>query len=69
MKFNFGGHANKIDLTLMSLHGVAELRGKSIRDRSRALIAIANPEFRDYLTKQASEAGIIYPDRVILSDY
>jgi len=29
--------------------GVAELRGKSIRDRARALIAIAHPEFRDYL--------------------
>ena len=39
--------------------GVAELRGKSIRDRARALIAIAHPEFRDYLKKQATEAGTI----------
>ena len=44
---------------IVTEYGTAELRGKSIRDRARALIAIAHPEFRDHLTKQASEAGII----------
>ena len=44
---------------IVTEYGVAELRGKSIRDRARALIAIAHPEFRDHLTKQASETGII----------
>ena len=44
---------------IVTEYGAAELRGKSIRDRARALIAIAHPEFRDSLTKQASEAGII----------
>jgi len=44
---------------IVTEYGAAELRGKSIRDRARALIAIAHPEFQDSLTKQASEAGII----------
>ena len=40
-------------------YGVAELRGKCIRDRANALIAIAHPDFREGLAKQAKEAGII----------
>lgn len=35
--------------------GVAELYGKTIRQRAQALISIAHPEFRDELTKQAKE--------------
>jgi acyl-CoA hydrolase len=38
-------------------HGVAELRGKPIRERVRALIAIAHPKFRDELERQAREIG------------
>jgi acyl-CoA hydrolase len=34
-------------------HGVAELRGRSIRERATALIAIAAPQFRDELTREA----------------
>jgi acyl-CoA hydrolase len=33
--------------------GVAELRGRSIRERARALIAIAHPDHRDHLTAEA----------------
>jgi acyl-CoA hydrolase len=33
--------------------GVAELRGRSIRERTRALIAISHPDHRDELTAQA----------------
>jgi acetyl-CoA hydrolase len=35
--------------------GVAALYGKTIRQRARALINIAHPDFRDYLTHQATE--------------
>ena len=35
-------------------HGWADLRGKSIAERSRALIAIAHPKFRDQLSASAS---------------
>jgi acyl-CoA hydrolase len=36
-------------------YGVAELRGSSIRERTRRLIGIAHPKFRDELTRQARE--------------
>lgn len=38
-------------------YGVAELRGSSIRERTRKLISIAHPKFRDGLTRQAREMG------------
>ncbi|MFQ5594769.1 MAG: acetyl-CoA hydrolase/transferase family protein [Anaerolineae bacterium] len=36
-------------------HGIADLYGKTIRERARALIAIAAPEFQDELERQARE--------------
>jgi acetyl-CoA hydrolase len=36
-------------------HGVAELRGKSLRERAGALIAIAEPAFRDGLERAAQD--------------
>ena len=39
--------------TVVTEWGVAELFGKSIRERAAALIAIAHPDFRDELTVQA----------------
>jgi acetyl-CoA hydrolase len=35
--------------------GVAPLYGKTIRERARALIAIAHPDFRDELSREAGE--------------
>lgn len=35
--------------------GVADLYGKTIRQRAQALINVANPQFREELTKQAKE--------------
>ena len=40
-------------------HGVAELRGRSIRERTERLIEIAHPKFRDELTAKAREFGYI----------
>jgi acyl-CoA hydrolase len=40
-------------------YGVAELRGSSIRERTRKLISIAHPKFRDELTRQAREIGYV----------
>ncbi len=34
-------------------HGVAELRGRTVRERARALAAIAHPDFRDQLLAEA----------------
>lgn len=39
--------------TVVTEWGVAELHGKSIRERALELIAIAHPDFRDELTAQA----------------
>ncbi|HEY1733495.1 MAG TPA: acetyl-CoA hydrolase/transferase C-terminal domain-containing protein, partial [Acidimicrobiales bacterium] len=40
-------------------YGVAELRGSSIGDRTRRLIAIAHPKFRDELERDAREIGYL----------
>jgi len=40
---------------IASEHGVALLHGKTIRERARALIEIADPEFREELERQAKE--------------
>jgi acyl-CoA hydrolase len=40
-------------------HGVAEMRGRSISQRAAALIAIAAPEFRDGLTAEAEALGYL----------
>ncbi|MDQ3106397.1 MAG: propionyl-CoA--succinate CoA transferase [Actinomycetota bacterium] len=40
--------------------GVAELRGRTIRDRTTNLIAIAHPAFRDELTAEAKATGHLH---------
>ena len=36
-------------------HGIARLRGRSLRERIRALVAIAPPEHRDRLLREARQ--------------
>jgi acyl-CoA hydrolase len=38
---------------IVTEHGIAEMRGRSISERARALIAIADPRFRDDLAREA----------------
>jgi acetyl-CoA hydrolase len=40
-------------------HGVADLYGKTIRERAKALISIADPRFRDELTVAAKKLNYI----------
>jgi len=40
---------------IVTEYGVADLYGKTIRQRARALINIAHPEFREELERQAQE--------------
>ncbi|WP_394237378.1 acetyl-CoA hydrolase/transferase family protein [Niallia oryzisoli] len=49
---------NDVD-RIVTEYGVAELRGKSISQRSKALIQIAHPKFRDELTHEAKRLGFI----------
>jgi acyl-CoA hydrolase len=39
--------------------GVAELRGRSIRERATKLIAVAHPDHRDHLTFEAKRLGYV----------
>ncbi len=45
--------------TIVTEHGVAEMHGRSIPERARALIAIAEPAFRDELAEEARRARLI----------
>lgn len=44
---------------IVTEHGVADLYGKTIRQRAQALIKVADPQFRDELTKTAAELHYI----------
>jgi acyl-CoA hydrolase len=45
---------NTVDMVVTE-YGVAELRGRSVRERTAALIAVAHPKFRDDLMRSAKE--------------
>lgn len=40
-------------------YGIAKLRGQSLSQRTRALIGIAHPNFRDQLTFEAKKRNIL----------
>jgi acyl-CoA hydrolase len=44
---------------IVTEYGMVNLKGKSVWERAKALISIAHPSFRDELTKQAIDAGLI----------
>ncbi|MBN1262566.1 MAG: acetyl-CoA hydrolase/transferase family protein [Anaerolineae bacterium] len=45
--------------TVVTEYGVAELRGRSVKDRARALINIAHPDFRSWLEEEVEKLGIV----------
>ena len=49
---------NDVDY-IVTEYGIAHLRGRSLSDRVRSLIAIAHPNFRDELTFEAKKRGIL----------
>ena len=49
---------NDVDY-IVTEYGIAHLRGRSLSDRTRQLIAIAHPDFRDELTFEAKKRGIL----------
>jgi acyl-CoA hydrolase len=49
---------NTVD-KVVTEYGVAELRSKTVRERTRALIAIAHPDHRDQLTAEAQQLGYV----------
>lgn len=49
---------NDVDC-IVTEYGIAKLRGRSLGERTKALIAIAHPDFRDELRFEAKKRGII----------
>jgi acyl-CoA hydrolase len=49
---------NTVD-NVVTEHGVAELRGRTIAERAAALIAVADPDHRDELTSEARRLGLL----------
>jgi acyl-CoA hydrolase len=47
-------------------YGIADLHGKSVRERTLALIHIAHPKFRDDLMREARERRLVHPDQIAL---
>ena len=46
--------------SIVTEYGIADLFGKTMRERAQALIDIAHPDFRESLTKAAYEAHLFY---------
>ncbi|MGB2695722.1 MAG: acetyl-CoA hydrolase/transferase C-terminal domain-containing protein [Dehalococcoidia bacterium] len=44
---------------LVSEHGVALMKGKSVPERAGAIIGLAHPKFRDWLTEEAQKLGYL----------
>ncbi len=49
-------------------HGIAQLRGKTLRERAQAMIEIAHPEDRPKLVEGAKEINLLYKDQIFLAD-
>lgn len=49
-------------------YGVANLTGRTVRERAQALIDIAHPDDRRKLVEQAKEARILYKDQIFIEE-
>jgi acyl-CoA hydrolase len=51
-------HRSHVD-HVVTEHGVARLRGRTVRERTQELINVAHPDFRSELTEQARRLGYL----------
>jgi len=51
-------HRANTDL-IVTEFGIARLRGRTVRERAGALIAVAHPDFRAELAAQAAKLGYL----------
>jgi L-amino acid N-acyltransferase YncA len=50
--------------TVVTEHGVAELKGRTVRERTLALVSIAHPRFRDELLAAAKQRHFVTVDQI-----
>ena len=53
--------------TVVTEYGVAELKGRSVKDRMKALIQIAHPDFRAWIQEEAERLNIV--PRLVVSGF
>lgn len=51
-------HRSNVDIVVTE-HGIARLRGRTVRERTRELISVAHPDFRADLTAKAKALGYL----------
>ncbi len=50
-------------------YGVANLFGKSVRERALSMIEIAHPDHREALFEQAKDEGFLYQDQIYMAEH
>ncbi len=53
---------------IVTEYGVANLSGRTVRERAQALIDIAHPDDRSELVERAKEENILYRDQIFLAE-
>ncbi|MEW6669695.1 MAG: GNAT family N-acetyltransferase [Thermodesulfobacteriota bacterium] len=61
------GLRESVDMVVTE-YGVANLKGRTVRERAQALIEIAHPADRPALVEQAKERNILYRDQIFLPE-
>jgi acyl-CoA hydrolase len=51
-------HRSNVD-HIVTEYGIAYMRGRTVRERTRNLISVAHPDFRDQLTEEAKKLGYL----------
>jgi acyl-CoA hydrolase/GNAT superfamily N-acetyltransferase len=51
---------------IVTEYGVADLHGRTVRERALALINIAHPDFREGLMRRAKERRLVHPNQIPL---
>ncbi|MFH1138239.1 MAG: GNAT family N-acetyltransferase [Pseudomonadota bacterium] len=64
---NVFGMRESVDMVVTE-YGVANLRGRTVRERAQALIEIAHPQDRAALVEKAKEKKILYQDQIFLAE-
>ncbi|AOY58792.1 bifunctional acetyl-CoA hydrolase/transferase family protein/GNAT family N-acetyltransferase [Desulfococcus multivorans] len=54
--------------TIVTEYGIADVRGRTVRERAQALIDIAHPDDRPKLVEDARNQRIIYPDQIYIKE-